>query len=81
MDTIAGWISDKDRIAELEKELYSITTKYNKLISKGLTVRSANAIKLLKKKRMTNEKIAEKVSLSLYHINRLSSELRRGLRD
>ena len=81
MSDLSEFFSDKDKIKKLEAELLLLKAKYEKILSTALTVRADKAIKLIKLNKFSHAEIAEKASLSVYHINRLSSELKKGIRD
>ena len=81
MNDLKSYFSQQDKIKQLESEVELWKKKYNTIISKGLSVRAEKALRLLKQGNMTHREISEKVFLSLYHIRRLSSELKKGLRD
>ena len=81
MDSISDYFSKDQRISELEKELKALKDRYENMISKRLSTRAESAIKLLKANRLSHAKIAAKAHLSTYHVNRLSSELKKGWHD
>ena len=86
LDTIASYFSKDERIVELEKQLADMTAKYDKLCGEkvllaGRDVRKYKAAELLKKGKLKHIQIAERTSLSIYQVNRLSIELNKGLRD
>ena len=79
INMIAGFYNEM--LSSASDKFTAIECKYKELLTKGLSVRSSNAIDLLKSTNRTHAQIAKTVFLSVYHVNRLSSELKNGLRD